>query len=61
MDANYFVCVRAGFAVAVGFGCKCALSKKNFTRCEAVMANIIAHVNNCNIYKGELFSFVWQH
>lgn len=46
MDANYFVCVRAGFVVAVGFGCKCALSKKNFTRCEAVMANIIAHVNN---------------
>lgn len=59
MDAKYFVCVRAGFVV--GFGCKCVLSKNNFTRCEVVMVNIIAHVNICDIYKGELFSLVWQH
>lgn len=25
------------------------------------MVNIIAHVNIWDIYKGELFSLVWQH
>lgn len=33
METNYFLCVRAGFVI--GFGCKCVLSKNNFTRCES--------------------------